>query len=108
MSITMLEPHKARRLRNAFIEITDGAQGETAGIVRAIAGNGYRLDVQADAFLSRTAVTRKAPPFSGTLGNALRMYLELCGIYNNVIVQPELESVPVNLLGWKANFLSWS
>src|SRR5690606_29191636 len=32
-----------------------------------------------------------------------RYYLELCGILTNIVIHPDLEDMPVSLLGWKAN-----
>lgn len=103
ITISAREPDRPRYLRGQSVMLKDAAQGETSGIIRSMSGNGFKLDMQADAALSRAAVIRQAHPFIGTLGDALRYYLGLCGIITNIVVHPDLEDVPVSLLGWNAN-----
>ncbi|WP_217182691.1 hypothetical protein [Streptomyces sp. AC495_CC817] len=87
--------HSGKRL-----DLVDGQQGETTGTIRGLSGNGIAATIVADSRLALTAVKRQAQPFIGTLGNALRYYLGLCGITSGIVVDPALESKAVQLLGW--------
>lgn len=83
------------------ISLTDGANGETTGIIQGASGNGTKADITANSRLGLAAVTRQAQPYVGTLGGAIRYYLGLCSITTGIIIDPALENVPVKLIGWK-------
>jgi hypothetical protein len=102
ISTTLYDKDATRAILGKRLDIIDGSQGETTGIVRGLSGNGLSLSVTADSRLALTAVTRQAQPFVGTLGSALRYYLGLCGITAGIVIHDALESIPVKLLGWNA------
>lgn len=102
INTTLYDKEASRALMGKKLDLADGAQGETTGIIRGLSGNGLSASVTADSRLALTAVTRQAQPFVGTLGNALRYYLGLCGITAGIVIDSALESVPVKLLGWNA------
>lgn len=103
ISATILDHKDARAFRDEPLELVDGEQGTTVGIIRGLAKSKLGLTLTADSRLAQLAVTRQAQPFVGTLGGALRYYLSLCGLTTGIVVADSLENVPVKLLGWKAN-----
>ncbi|MDL5351105.1 hypothetical protein [Microbacterium sp. zg-YB36] len=102
ISFTVRDKPGIKLLGGKALEFTDGAQGKTSGIVRGLNGTGLAATITADSRLALTAVTRKAAPFVGTLGGALRYYLGLCGITSGIVIDETLENVPVKLPGWDA------
>lgn len=102
ITTTLYDKETSKSLMGKQLDLVDGQQGETTGIIRGISGDRLSASVTADSRLARTAVKRQAQPFIGTLGNALRYYLSLCGITTGVVVDSALESIPVKLLGWNA------
>lgn len=102
ISISTRDSPAAKVYIDKVLSLTDGANGETTGIIQGASGNGLKVDVTANSRLALTAVTRQAPPFVGTLGDALRAYLALCSVTTGIVVDDALESVPVKLVGWNA------
>lgn len=102
ISTSLRDSKGAKALLGKRLDLTDGQQGETTGVIRGLTGNGLSASVTADSRLALTAVTRQAQPFVGTLGGALRYYLGLCGITAGIVIDDSLEDVPVSLLGWNA------
>lgn len=102
ITTVVYDEDEARTHYGKRLDLVDGQQGETTGIVRGLSGNGVSATLTADSRLALTAVTRQAQPFIGTLGNALRYYLSLCGITDGIVVDSTLESISVKLVGWNA------
>lgn len=102
ISTTLYDKEATPTLLGKPLDLSDGQQGETTGVVRGLSGNGLSASVTADSRLALTAVTRQAQPFVGTLGGALRYYLSLCGITTGIVIHSALETLPVRLLGWNA------
>jgi hypothetical protein len=102
LTLAIKDKPGVKLLGGAPLEFADGVQGKTSGIVRGQSGNGLTAQITADSRLALAAVKRKAGPFVGTLGNALRYYLSLCGITSGIVIHQDLESVPVKLPGWEA------
>lgn len=100
MTVEGRQPDLPRYLRGQLVTLVDGAQGETAGIVRSMNGNGFKIQFQGDSYLAKTAVKRQAQPYTGTLGGALNGYLALCGINGGIVIDPALADRHVDLLGW--------
>lgn len=93
----------ARSLRGKVVDLEDGSQGTTAGIVRGLSATNGELSVTADSRLSMLSAERTAQPFSGTLNNAFIYYLGLFGIVDRLVVEDSLESIPVVFQGWRGN-----
>lgn len=83
------------------LELRDGSEGVTVGTIRGRSGNGAAATIVADSRIAQLAVRRTAAPFNGTLGQALRYYLELCNVTGGIVVNSKLESIPVVLPGWR-------
>lgn len=103
LTTVLYDDSDARRHGGKRLDLVDGEQGETTGIIRGLSGNGISASLVADSRLALTAVTRQAQPFVGSLGGALRYYLGLCSITDSIVVHDDLEAIPVKLLGWNAN-----
>lgn len=100
ITTTIKDEARVRALSGKRLDLSDGQQGETTGTIRGLGGNGIAATLTADSRLALTAVTRQAQPFVGTLGNAIRYYLGLCGITTGVAIDSSLEAIGVRLLGW--------
>lgn len=87
------------------IDLIDPSQGTTRGTIRGVASDDTNATLTADSRIALLNVTREAAPFSGTLGNALRYYLGLCGITDGIVVEATLEPVAVSFLGFAGNVL---
>lgn len=90
-------------LRGKVVDLSDGTQGKTQGIITGLAGDGDIITVSADSKLSRTSVTRTAQPFVGTLEGAFRYYLGLVGYTAGIVVDTTIASRSVVFPGWSAN-----
>lgn len=87
-------------LHNEPIELRDGANGITSGVIRGIGSPDYSGTLTADGAATALAVTRQALPFNGTLGDALEYYLDLAGYGGGRIVDGSLASRAVSYLGF--------
>lgn len=103
ISATIRTHDGIRSYRDKRMDLTDGAQGKTTGIIRGLSGNRMATTLTADSRLAQVAVERTAQPYVGPLGDALRYYLSLCGVVEDIVVDDTLNLLPVKLLGWKAN-----
>lgn len=89
-------------LHNEPIELRDGANGITSGIVRGIGSPDYSGTLTADGAAAALAVNRQALPFNGTLENAFDYYLDLAGYTAGRIVDPSIASRSVSYMGFNA------
>ena len=102
LSLTLRDSPELKAISGKEVLFTDGAQGQTSGIARGSSSNGLSAQITADSRLALTTVIRTAAPFAGTLGEALRYYLSLCGVTTNIVIHEDIENVPVVVPGWKA------
>lgn len=103
ITIPVRDAPAVKSLDGKTLALSDGRAGRTSGIVRGLSGNGLTAQVVADSRLSATGVIRQAAPFVGTLGDAVRYYLSLCGVTSGIVVDEEIDPTPVTIPGWRAN-----
>jgi hypothetical protein len=83
------------------IDLSDGANGKTQGIVSALSARNGIVTVTADSrmFLMNTVVS--AVPQNNTINNIINYYLSLVGITVNIVIDPTVGSRSVVWPGWK-------
>lgn len=87
-------------LLNDTIELTDGSNGRTQGIVNSVSSTDSVAQITADSRLILLAATRTAAPFVGTLTNAFIYYLGLCGVTTGIVVDSTIASRSVTFPGF--------
>lgn len=103
INLTIPEDAKTRHLLNQPLVLTDGALGETTGIVRNVGGDGHSARVVANSRLANLAVERTIQPFIGTLTDCLEYHLGLCGITTGIVIDPAFDAVNVQVPGGREN-----
>jgi hypothetical protein len=83
------------------IDLSDGSNGTTQGIVSTLSAQNGIVTVTADSrmFLMNTVVS--AMPRNNTIANVLNYYLSLVGITTNISIDPTIGSLTVTWPGWK-------
>ncbi len=97
-----------RNVEDELVELSDDAQGVTQGIVSAVSMQNGRVQVTADSRILQLATVRVAKPYQGTLGGALRYYLSLVGITENIVIDEDVAKIAVVFPGWRMTSTSRS
>jgi hypothetical protein len=87
-------------LLNDTVELTDGANGRTNGIVDKVDSSNTVATVAASSRLSILIASVTAQPYNGTLGGAITYYLSLAGVTAGFTIDAALSSIPVSFPGW--------
>lgn len=103
VSVSLPETAELAGYMDKSIVLTDGALGETTGVVRQLSGNGLAAQLVANSRLSLLAVERTIAPFSGTLTAYLTYLLGLCGITANLVIDSSFDAVNVKVPGGREN-----
>jgi hypothetical protein len=103
MTLLTTENEDTPYLQNIPIDLVDPSQGTTRGTIRLPSSNNGDATLIADSRLALLVVNRVAAPFTGTLANALRYYLELCDITDDIVTEDSLTGISVKFAGWSGN-----
>lgn len=88
---------------NNEVRLEDSEKGYTTGLARRLGSEDGQLTITSDSRLAKFVVQRTAAPVSGTLGQVLEYYFDLCGIDDNYIIDPIIADRPVAYPGWTDN-----
>lgn len=97
------DPEGTIFLLNDTVELTDGSNGRTQGVVNGVSGANGLASISADSRLSLLVADRTAEPFVGTLEAAFRYYLSIADITNRIVVDEAIANRPVVFPGWTGN-----
>jgi hypothetical protein len=101
--ITVTAPERDDSLfhRGKALRLSDGTKGRTQGVITGSNDTNGQVTFTGLSRLSVLAVTRSAPPYTGTLGGAIRLYLSLGGIVDRVLIDATIADRPITLPGWE-------
>lgn len=97
------DPEGTILLLNDTVELEDGSNGRTRGLVYSVNSTGGEASVSAYARLVALNVDRGVAPFTGTLENAFRFYLGQVGIVDGIVVDDTVATRPVVFPGFSGN-----
>jgi hypothetical protein len=106
VSFTVTEdsgPEGSILLRGDTVELEDGSNGRTRGLVTGVGGSGGEARLTAAARLNKLVINCVMPPFQGTLEAAFRYYLSIGGISDGIVVDASIAARPVVLPAWSGN-----
>ena len=103
ITVGLREYADIKRTLQQTLSLTDGANGEIVGTVKAVGGDGLKAQVTANSRLGAIAVERTIQPFIGTLSNAIRYLLGLCNITTGIVIDPDFDLVNVKVPGGREN-----
>lgn len=89
-------------LNGSEIRLIDSARGSTIGFVTQVEEDDRgSVNLSCQSRLGKLNVFNvQAQPFRGTLGNAFRYYASLAGQNTDILVDDQIENVPVMFQGW--------
>lgn len=90
-------------LLNDTVELEDGSNGRTQGVVNGVSSTDGVASVSADARLVAFMATRTTQPYNGTLGGAFTYYLGLVGITTGFSIDSTITSRTVTFPGFTGN-----
>lgn len=82
------------------VQLSDGANGTTTGIVSSVDSADGVASVTSDSRLIKLMATRTMRPLTGSVTNAIKAYLSLAGITTNIVIDKSYDSVQVVTPGW--------
>lgn len=82
------------------VQLVDGSNGTTTGIVSGVNSADGVASVSADSRLSLLLATRTMRPLNGTVAEAFRAYLALAGITTGIVVDPVYDTINAPTPGW--------
>lgn len=97
------DPEGTILLLGDTIELEDGSNGRTRGIVSAVSGSNGESSVSAYSRLGMLNAEKNIPPFRGTLGDAFRYYLAQVEITEGVVVDDTIRDRAVVFSGFTGN-----
>lgn len=90
-------------LLNDTVELEDGSNGRTQGIVNGVTSTDGVASVTADGRLVAFMATRTTQPYTGTLGGAFTYYLSIVGITTGFTIDATITSRSVTFPGFTGN-----
>lgn len=90
-------------LRGDTIEVEDGSNGRTQGLVSSVDGSKGEATIGSSSRLNALVVDCLMPSFTGTLEAAFRAYLAVGGVVSGIVVSPEIASREVAYPAWTGN-----
>lgn len=87
-------------LINDDVQLTDGSNGTTGGVVSGIAARDGIVTVTASSRIGILRARAQAQPYTGTLGGAFSYYLSLAGVTSGYFVDTSIANRAVTFLGW--------
>lgn len=90
-------------LFDSEVELTDGDRGTVPGIIDGLDSNDGLMSVSAVSRLNTLVTEKTAQYVNGTFDTAIRYYLSLGGVVDDVAVDASLSSIPIIAPGWKGD-----
>lgn len=90
-------------LYNTPVLLKDGDRGQITGVVNDLSGRDGSLTVSGRSRLGTLVADKAATYVNGTFDQAIRYYLSLGGVLDDVAVDASLASIPVIAPGWSGD-----